>query len=94
MNYNAVETGMRIQNLRCERGLTQEELANMLGISDRHIRGIESGIRNGSIDLLVALAKLFSVSLDYLILGKPTGIQIKNELQTMMEILSATMEKL
>ena len=94
MYYDVIETGRRIHALRQERGLTQEELANTLGITDRHIRGIESGKRNASIDLLVALANLFSVSLDYLILGKPTRHQIRNELQTTLESLSAMMEKL
>ena len=94
MYYDVIETGKRIHALRQERGLTQEELANTLGITDRHIRGIESGKRNASIDLLVALANLFSVSLDYLILGKQTWKQMKEEIHAMLENLSAMVERL
>ena len=36
MYYNQLETGRRIQKLRRERYLTQEELAIKLNISDRH----------------------------------------------------------
>ena len=94
MYYDVIETGRRIQKLRKGKGLTQEQLASLLKVTDRHIRSVESGERNASIDLLVALANLFSVSLDYLILGKPTRHQIRNELQTTLESLSAMMEKL
>lgn len=43
MYYNQLETGRRIQKLRRERYLTQEELAIKLNISDRHLRNLERG---------------------------------------------------
>ena len=67
MYYNAVETGKRIQKLRREKGLTQEQLASLLEVSDRHIRSIENGKKNASNDLLVALSELFTVSLDFIV---------------------------
>ena len=41
-----------------------------MNITDVHLRRLESGVRAGSIELLIELADYFHVSLDYLILGK------------------------
>lgn len=68
MYYDVIETGRRIQKLRKGKGLTQEQLASLLKVTDRHIRSVESGERNASIDLLVSLSDIFNVSLDYLML--------------------------
>ncbi len=71
MNYiNAKEIGSRIRALRMERGLTQQRLADTIGVTLSTIGRIESGIKMGSIDLIVDIAFYFGVSLDYLILGK------------------------
>lgn len=45
MYYDQFNTGKRIQKLRRERYLTQEELAVRLNVSDRHLRSLESGDR-------------------------------------------------
>lgn len=68
MYYDAIETGRRIQKLRKGKGLTQEQLASLLKVTDKHIRSVESGERNASIDLLVSLSDIFNVSLDYIML--------------------------
>lgn len=94
MYYDAIATGKRIKNLRRGKGLTQEQLANRLDITDRYIRSIEAGKRNASLDLLVELSELFDVSLDYIILGKHARAQIKAELQSVLESLSDMVEKL
>ena len=94
MYYDVIETGRRIQKLRKGKGLTQEQLASLLKVTDRHIRSVESGERNASIDLLVSLSDIFNVSLDYLILGKPTRTQMKEEIHAMLENLSAMVERL
>ena len=70
MYYNQLETGKRIQKLRRECYLTQEELAIKLNISDRHLRNLERGEYAPSIDLFVEIAAFFDVTLDYLIIGK------------------------
>ena len=40
MYYDQFNTGKRIQKLRRERYLTQEELAVRLNVSDRHLRSL------------------------------------------------------
>lgn len=65
-----------IQKLRKAHGLTQEEAAIKLNISDRHMRSLEKGTY-APLDLFVEIAVHFDVTLDYLILGK---VETKTEL--------------
>ena len=70
MTFDVESCGARIKGLRLKNGLTQEKLAEDMNITDVHLRRLESGIRAGSIELLIEFAEYFHVSLDYLILGK------------------------
>ena len=66
MDYFAqIELGLRIKMLRTEKGLTQEKLAEALGISLEHIGKIERGKRTPSLDLVIAMSKFFHTSTDY-----------------------------
>lgn len=56
MYFNAEEFGKRMQKVRCENHLTQEQLADLLNISRIHVARIERGARTCSIDLLVEIA--------------------------------------
>ena len=62
--------GARIKNLRKERGLTQQALADELGVTLNYISKIEPGMKVPSIDVLVVMAEYFGVSLDHIVLGK------------------------
>ena len=53
MYFDSYITGKRIQQLRKTKGLTQEQFAVKLNISDRHLGKIERGEGTASIDLLV-----------------------------------------
>ena len=59
----------RLSELRVERGITQSQLAKSLHVSSSTIGMYEQGRRTPSIDMLVELSRVFSVSLDYLITG-------------------------
>ena len=56
MYFDSYITGKRIQQLRKTKGLTQEQFAAKLNISDRHLGKIERGEGTASIDLLVEVA--------------------------------------
>lgn len=57
----------RLKELRLEKGLTQVQLAKESGISQAGIAKWETGDRSPSVDCLIALAKYFKVSIDYLV---------------------------
>lgn len=59
--------GERIKNLRIERRLTQQEVADALGVSKNTIYSWENGVRSPTLDMLSTLADFFGVSADYLL---------------------------
>ena len=59
----------RLKELRLEKGLTQEKLANKLGINRTTIAKIESGDRDLTLDHIQRMSAFFGVPYDYL-LGK------------------------
>ncbi len=58
-----VRFGRRLRELRLEKGLSQEKLANLSEIDRTYIPGIENGKRNVSIKILERLSKVLSISL-------------------------------
>lgn len=70
MYYDLVESGKRIRKLRKQNGLTQEQLADLLGVALNTISRIEVGSRGLSIDLAIELAVHFDTTLDYIFMGR------------------------
>ena len=64
-----MEFNEKLQELRKQKGLTQEELAEALYVSRTAISKWESGRGYPNIDSLKAISKFFSVSLDELLSG-------------------------
>ncbi|MBQ7373650.1 MAG: helix-turn-helix transcriptional regulator [Clostridia bacterium] len=57
----------RLYELRTEKNLSRAELANKLCVSTRLISYWENGKRECDFDMLIELADLFSVSVDFLL---------------------------
>lgn len=57
----------RLKQLRKEKKVSQDVLANGLGVTRTQISDLENGKTTTSIEKLVALADYFDVSLDYLV---------------------------
>ena len=54
--------GARVRDLRRERGLSQEALADHAGIGRSYMSGIERGVRNCSVLQLLKIAKALRLS--------------------------------
>lgn len=65
-----MELSEKLQELRKEKGLTQEELAEALFVSRTAISKWESGRGVPNIESLKAISKFFSVSIDELLSGE------------------------
>ncbi len=61
------ELGHILGMLRAERNYSQRQLAQKIGVNGSTIALYESGERKPSIDVLVELSRVFSVSTDYLL---------------------------
>lgn len=57
----------RLRNLREDADLTQAQIGALLNISQRTYSHFENGTRSIPIEILVALADLYEVNLDYLV---------------------------
>ncbi len=57
--------GEKIKNLRESEGLTQEEVAEKVGVSKEFISMVESGKRNPSLEVLSKIASIFSKEASY-----------------------------
>lgn len=60
----------RIQELRSERGLTQQDLADFVDVTRATIIALERGSYNPSLELAFRLAKFFKVGIEKLFFEK------------------------
>lgn len=66
---NCSEISTRLIHLRKEKGLTQKEIAEKLGIERTAYAKVEIGERRLSSEYCIALADLFGVTCDYILRG-------------------------
>ena len=71
---NSSNLGKNIRLLRKQKGLTQVELAKLLGCSQAIITAYENGQKKPSVDTLAYLAETLGVSIDHVI-GKSLPAQ-------------------
>ena len=53
--------GKRIKIVRQRNGLTQDQLAEQVGLSPKYISGIERGVENPTMDILLRVATMLGV---------------------------------
>lgn len=59
--------GEHLKSLRLSKGITQKQLGEFTGTSERSIQNYELNQRKPTYDILISLADYFDVSLDYLV---------------------------
>ena len=72
--------GKQIMELRKQKGLTQENVAERCSVSRQAVTKWESNEVTPQIDNLIELADFFNVSLDYLIREKETVVEAKSSM--------------
>lgn len=82
--------GERLRKLRNDKGITQAQLGNIIGVSDRVVGYYESDDRFPKDDIILKkMADYFNISLDYL-LGKT---DIKQTINEPIEIAASMKDK-
>lgn len=76
MEGNLLEMGNRITTRRRHLGISQNLLAEKIGISNNHMSNIERGREKPSFDVLISLCNALRVTPDYLLMGSmhPQGV--------------------
>lgn len=72
--YKRIESGLRFKQVRVALGKTQEEFAEILGLSVNSIKKIEKGENNVSVSNLRKLRKSCNVSADYILYGESKSL--------------------
>ena len=77
-----IETANRLYELRKQQGLSQEELAEKLGVSRQAVSKWERSEASPDTDNLIALAKIYGMSLDELVFGEKKTADTQEEPST------------
>ena len=83
MDY--VDLGKRVRKQRQLIGLTQQELAERIGVSTSFVGHVERGTRKASLETLVALSNALGVGVDYLLAGSLEGSPDEENPSTLMD---------
>ena len=59
--------GKRIKDMRLEKGMSQQEFGDLIGVTKVSICGYENGTRTPSLDTFCILADIFETTTDYLL---------------------------
>lgn len=65
-----VDFGNKLKSLRKSKHLSQEKLAQRLGITKSMVSAYETSMRMPSYEVLIRIARFFNVSIDYLLGAK------------------------
>ena len=95
LRYDQKKIGSRVQGLRKDSSLTQEQLAEKLNISISSLGKMERGVQGASLDLLIDISVFFGKSLDYIVLGRKLSTDdVRTELHEVIKTLSKLEENL
>lgn len=59
--------GLKIKEIRINRGITQDKLAELVGCNTSHISNIENNHTKVSLNVLLSIANALNTSIDYLL---------------------------
>lgn len=86
MELNKKLLGKRIKEARNKKGLTQENLAELINVSSFYISRLESGGKSPSVETLIKLSNTLDVSADYLLSNNvyTSIVYLKGDLATLL----------
>ena len=90
MNVDYFAIGQRIKQVRRDRGMTQERLAEALSVSVGYISQIERGVTKISLETLAAVAACLACDLSEL----ATGVAVTQELAQLTARMDGRQKKL
>ena len=86
---DTVKFGALLKELRKEKGLTQEQLAEKLGITNRTVSRWETGANLPDMDVLIELTEFYQVDMKALICGERKATEMQKEEKETLQIIVA-----
>ncbi len=78
---NPKEIGLFLKHLRSEKGITQEQLAEILGVSGRTVSRWETGSNLPDLSILVQISEYYDVEIKEILNGERKSVNMDKELQ-------------
>ena len=78
-----------LRQLRLERGMTQEEVAEQVGLTRQAVSSYESGRTQPGVDILQRLAEIYETDLTDIIYGRNQGVRLYNALTITAIVMAA-----
>jgi transcriptional regulator with XRE-family HTH domain len=89
-----VKIGKFLQELRKEKGITQEQLAEQMGVARRTVSRWETGSNMPDLDILVELSDLYGVELREILTGERKSEIMNEELkETVLQVADYSSEE-
>ena len=89
-----VKTGRFLQELRKEKGLTQEQLAQKLGVARRTVSRWETGSNTPDLDVLLELSDFYAVDLREILNGERKSERMNEEMkETVLQVAEYSSEE-
>ncbi|MDE7422964.1 MAG: helix-turn-helix domain-containing protein [Lachnospiraceae bacterium] len=86
--------GHFLKELRKEKGLTQEQLSEKLGVTNRSISRWENGVNMPDLDLVIEIVNYFNVSIEEFLLGeRRTEMVDKKTEETVLSVADYSNDK-
>ena len=91
---DSMKTGRFLQELRKEKGLTQEQLAEQMSVARRTVSRWETGSNMPDLDILIELSDLYSVDLREILSGERKSERMNQELkETVLQVADYSNEE-
>lgn len=88
-----VNMGQKLKLLRTEKNMTQQQVADRVGLAVSAISSYESGIRYPSYGTLIKFASMYHVSCDYLIgMSDTRTLDVTGLADNEIEVISKTID--
>ena len=82
-----VKIGSMLQKLRKEKGMTQEQLAEKLGVARRTISRWETGSNMPDLNMLIELSDFYAIDLREILSGERKSEQMNEEMkETVLQV--------
>jgi len=93
-NEILAQIGKRLAKARTERGLTQEQLANMTGLSIKMLSAAENGHKAMRPENIIKICESLAISTDYLLRGESPSLSAMIEREKISALTSKQREAL
>ncbi len=94
LNMDLIKTGNFLKELRKEKGLTQEQLAEQMGVARRTVSRWETGMNMPDLDLLIELSDLYETDLREILSGERKSEKMNEELkETVLQVADYSNEE-